>query len=257
MGNTNVKLGLFRGDTLLGHWRLQTEPRRMADEYAALIGVLLQHDGHSLANICAVSFASTVPTLVPVFRDLAARYFGAGSCFLEVSPRARTGITIAIENPDEMGADRIADALAAARLHGVPAIVVDFGTATTFDAVDRDGRLVGTSIAPGFLTAMDGLFQRAARLSRIELGRPASAIGRDTAAALRSGWVYGYVGLVEGLVRRIKLELGGDATVIATGGLANDVLAETDVFQVHDPMLTLKGLQLFYELNRGTCREQP
>ena len=148
-----------------------------------------------------------------------------------------------------MGADRIVDALAAAELYRLPAIIVDFGTATTFDAVDRHGQLLGTALAPGLRTAMDGLFHRAARLSRIELEPPKHAIGRNTVAALRSGWVYGYVGLVEGLVTRIKAQLGADTLVIATGGLADYVLSETSVVDVHDPTLTLKGLRLYYDRN--------
>jgi type III pantothenate kinase len=148
-----------------------------------------------------------------------------------------------------MGADRIVDAMAAAHYYRLPAIIIDFGTATTFDAVDAEGRLLGMALAPGLRTAMDGLFQRAARLSRIELEPPKAVIGRNTVAALRSGWVYGYVGLVEGIVARMKGELGDDAFVITTGGLADPILAETDVSDVHDPMLTLKGLRLYYDRN--------
>src|SRR5204862_2259465 len=162
----------------------------------------------------------------------------AGCPLVEVSAKGNTGVTIAIDNPSEMGADRIVDALAAAELYRVPAVIVDFGTATTFDAVDRDRRLLGTALAPGLRTAMDGLFQRAARLSRIELEPPKEVIGRNTVAALRSGWVYGYVGLVEGIVARMKAELDPNAFVITTGGLADPVLAETRVSDVHDPMLT-------------------
>jgi type III pantothenate kinase len=255
VGNTNIKLGLFRRDELIAHWRLATESQRMADEYAALLGVLLQHRGLSFSSVAAISLSSTVPGLVAVFRELAERYFCLETPFLEVTPSARTGITLAIDNPQEIGPDRIVDALAVVRLHRVPAIVVDFGTATTFDAIDAEGRLLGTAIAPGFLTAMEGLFQRAARLSRVDVQRPSSAIGSNTAAALRSGWIFGYVGLVEGLVRRIQTELGGNALVVATGGLADEVIAETDVVDICDPLLTLKGLRLFYELNRDALGE--
>jgi type III pantothenate kinase len=158
-------------------------------------------------------------------------------------------VTIAIDNPSEMGPDRIVDALAAIELYKVPAIIIDFGTATTFDAVDAQRRLLGMSLAPGLRTAMDGLFQRAARLSRIELESPKDVIGRNTVAALRSGWIYGYVGLVEGLVSRIKAELGDETLVIATGGLADYILPETTVVDVYDPTLTLKGLRLYFERN--------
>jgi type III pantothenate kinase len=249
VGNTNVKLGTFEGDELAAHWRLQTDPQRMPDEYAALLDWLLGRRGWGFHDIRGVSLSSTVPAMVPIVRELVARYLRPGCGLAEVSASANTGIRIAIDNPAEMGADRIVDALAAAELYQLPAIIVDFGTATTFDTVDAEGRLLGTALAPGLRTAMDGLFQRAARLSRIELEAPKQAIGRNTVAALRSGWVYGYVGLVEGLVGRIRAELGGQAFVIATGGLADYVLPETRVFDVHDPLLTLKGLRLFYERN--------
>ena len=249
IGNTNVKCAIFRGEELVAQLRLQTDRVRPTDEYAALLETLLRHRGIALSDIAGVSLSSTVPVLVSVFRDLAARYLPAGAPFLVVGPHADTGITVDIDNPNEIGADRIADALAAATDYPLPAIVVDFGTATTFNAITADRRLVGAAIAPGFTTAMDGLFQRAARLSRIEFARPKTAIGRNTAAALHSGWGFGYVGLVEGIVTRIKRELGGSAFVIATGGLARDVIADTEVFDAHDPLLTLKGLRLFYERN--------
>lgn len=249
IGNTNTKIGAFRGQDLLTQWRLKTDPERTADEYAALLGVLMSHEGLSLENVSGVSLSSTVPALVPVLRAFGQRYLGSHRPFLEISSKAHLPISIAIERPSEMGADRIADALAVRCLYRLPAIVVDFGTATTFDAVDADARLLGTAIAPGFRTAMDGLLNRAARLTRVEVARPPAAIGRSTVDALRSGWLYGYVGLVEGLVRRIDDELGGNALVVATGGLAEEVVAETNVVHVHDPYLTLKGLRIFYEMN--------
>jgi type III pantothenate kinase len=254
IGNTNVKLGTFDGDELCATWRLETDARRMPDEYAVLLEWLLGRRGLGFGDIKGVSLSSTVPAMVPIIKELAATYFKLDCPLVEVSASGNTGVTIAIENPSEMGADRIVDALAAADLYRVPAIVVDFGTATTFDAIDADRRLLGMALAPGLRTAMDGLFQRAARLSRIELAPPREVIGRNTVAALRSGWVYGYVGLVEGLVTRIKKELGNDALVIATGGLADAVLAETSVVDVNDPMLTLKGLRLYYERNACPSR---
>jgi type III pantothenate kinase len=252
IGNTNIKLGTFDGRQISATWRLETDSRRMPDEYAALLDWLLARRGLNFADIRGVSLSSTVPSMVPVFKEVVLNYLAPSAELVEVRHTGNTGITIAIDNPVEMGADRIVDAMAAAELYRLPAIVVDFGTATTFDAVDRDKRLLGTALAPGLRTAMDGLFQRAARLSRIELEPPTQVIGRNTVAALRSGWVYGYVGLVEGLVTRIKAELGQDALVIATGGLADYVLAETTIADVHDPTLTLKGLQLYYERN-ATC----
>ena len=249
IGNTNVKLGTFDGEQLTATWRLETDARRMPDEYAALLDWLLKRRDIAFADIEGVSLSSTVPAMVPIFRELVETYLRPDCPLVVVRASGDTGVTIAIDNPHEMGADRIVDALAVATLYRVPAIIVDFGTATTFDAVDRDCRLLGMSLAPGLRTAMDGLFQRAARLSRIELERPKEVIGRNTVSALRSGWVYGYVGLVEGLVARIKGQLGADTLVIATGGLADYVLPETSVVDVYDPMLTLKGLRLYYERN--------
>jgi len=249
IGNTNIKLGTFDGDQLTANWRLETDAVRMPDEYAVLLDWLLRRRDLTFADIRGVSLSSTVPAMVPVFRELVKNYLPPSSQLIEVKASGNTGITIAIDNPGEMGADRVVDALAASELYRLPAIIIDFGTATTFDAVDADGRLLGMSLAPGLRTAMDGLFQRAARLSRIELAPPHEVIGRNTVSALRSGWVYGYVGLVEGLVSRIKAELGPDALVIATGGLAEYVVSETRVVDVHDPTLTLKGLRLYYERN--------
>ncbi len=249
VGNTNVKLGTFDGPSLTANFRLETDSSRMPDEYAALLDWLFHRRGVTFDDISGIGLSSTVPAMVPVIKELVANYFRPDCRLVEVKASGDTGIRIGIENPREMGADRIVDALAAMELYRLPAIIVDFGTATTFDAVDRDGCLLGTSLAPGLRTAMDGLFQRAARLSRIELEPPTEVIGRNTVSALRSGWVYGYVGLVEGLVARIKKQLGEDALVIATGGLADYVLSETNVADVHDPMLTLKGLRLYYERN--------
>ena len=249
IGNTNVKLGTFDGDRLTAHWRLQTDSRRMPDEYAVLLDWLLTRRGLSFHDVCGVSLSSTVPAMVPLIKELATNYLRPRCPFVEVSAAGDLGISLGIERPSEMGPDRIVDALAAAELYRLPAIIIDFGTATTFDAVDKDRCLLGMSLAPGLRTAMDGLFQRAARLSRVELESPTEVIGRNTVSALRSGWIYGYVGLVEGLVKRIKVQLGEDSLVIATGGLADYVLAETGVVDVHDPMLTLKGLQLYYRRN--------
>ncbi len=249
IGNTNVKLGAFEGEQLTATWRLETDPRRMPDEYAVLLDWLLARRGLAFADVKGVSLSSTVPAMVPIITELADTYLKLDGPLVQVRATGDVGIAIAIDNPGEMGADRIVDALAVAELYRVPAVIVDFGTATTFDAVDRDRRLLGMALAPGLRTAMDGLFQRAARLSRIELEAPREVIGRNTVAALRSGWVYGYVGLVEGLVTRMKKELGDDTLVIATGGLAEFVLAETAIVDVYDPVLTLKGLRLYHARN--------
>src|SRR5581483_579937 len=238
---------MFEGEQLRASWRLNTHPPRTADEYAALVRTLLEHRGLSMELVHGVSVASTVPALSSTFREMSMRYFRLTP--VVVSAQIRTGVTLAVDSPAEVGADRIVDALAAWVLYRTPALIVDFGTATTFDAVGEDGSLLGTAIAPGFLTSMEGLYANAAKLQRIEFQRPSVAIGRNTVAAMRSGWVYGYVGLVEGLLRRMKAELGGDPFVIATGGLAELVVQETDVFDVTDPNLTLQGLRMIYELN--------
>ncbi len=247
VGNTNIVLGVFEGDRVVASWRLTTHPVRTADEYAALLRTLLEQRGLSMSQVLGVSLASTVPPLTGTFRELSERYLDVPP--VVVSAEIETGVRLAVDSPAEVGADRIVDALAAWKLYRTPAIVVDFGTATTFDAVTAAGELLGTAIAPGFLTSMEGLYAHAAKLQRIEFRRPDAAIGRNTTAAMRSGWAYGYVGLVEGLVARIKRELGGDPMVIATGGLAELVVQETDVVDVTDGYLTLHGLRLIHELN--------
>jgi type III pantothenate kinase len=247
IGNSNIVVGLFDGQRLVRSWRLASEATRMADEYAALLEVWLGQAGKQLGDLQAVAISSVVPPLTATFQDLCQRYFRLSP--LVVTVDLDCGIKIAIDNPREMGADRIVNALAASRMHRVPAIIIDFGTATTFDAVSAKGELLGSAIAPGFLTAMEGLYQRAARLFSVELTAPPTAIGRGTVAALQSGAVYGYAGLVEGLVARIRREMEGDPLVIATGGLAPAVVAATEIVDVTDPDLTMHGLRLIYELN--------
>lgn len=247
IGNTNIVLGLFRADQLTRSWRLATDPARMADEYAALLRTLLEHAGCRMDEIRGVAVSSVVPELTATFRELSVRYFAQPP--LVVSADIETGVTIAIRNPREMGADRIVNALAAQRIHRVPAIIIDFGTATTFDAVSADGKLLGSAIAPGLLTSMEGLYRRAAKLFSVEMVAPETAIGRDTVSAVQSGAIFGYVGLVEGLVDRIRREMSAEPLVIATGGLAPAVVGSTRVIDVMDPDLTLHGLRLIHELN--------
>ena len=247
VGNTNIVVGLFRGEQLEGNWRLATDAERTTDEYAVLLRGLLAHSGNSFDQISGVSISSVVPTLTATFRELGERYLDLPS--LVVSAQIETGLKIMIDNPSEMGADRIVNALAALRMHRVPAIVIDFGTATTFDAVSAAGELLGSVIAPGLVTAMEGLYRRAARLFSVELVAPPAAIGRNTVSAVQSGAIFGYVGLVEGLVARLGREMGGQPFVIATGGLAPCVVSQTNVVDVTDPHLTLHGLRLIHELN--------
>jgi type III pantothenate kinase len=248
VGNTNIVVGLFDGPRLERAWRLATDADRMADEYAVLLRAFLEQAGYGFDQVEAVAVSSVVPALTLTFEELSRRYFGLTA--LIVSADIETGIKIAIENPHEMGADRIVNALAAQRMHRVPAIVVDFGTSTNFDAISAHGELLGSALAPGFETATEGLYRRAARLFSVELVAPGSAIGRNTTTALQSGVVFGYVGLVEGLVERLRREIDGDPLVIATGGLSPAIVGATKVVDVTDPDLTLHGLRLIYELNR-------
>ena len=247
IGNTNIVAGVFDGDRLTASWRLATDRRKTTDEYAAALHSLLDYQGLELRSIKGVSISSTVPPLTATFRRLSETYFDLPPVI--AGPQVNTGITIAITNPAEMGPDRIVNSLAAMKLYSLPAVVVDMGTATTFDAVAGDGRLLGCSIAPGIESALDGLVARAARLFTVELKAPRAAIGRNTVTAMRSGLVLGYVGLVEYLVKRIKQEMEGDPMVIATGGLAAVVVPETDCIDIVDPDLTLQGLRFLYELN--------
>jgi type III pantothenate kinase len=247
VGNTNVVVGVFDGERLVTSWRLATDRRRTADEYAASLRTLLDHQGIDMGRIKGFSLSSTVPSLTATFRRLSESYFDLPPVI--AGHQVNTGVVIAITNPAEMGPDRIVNSLAAMKRHRLPAIVVDMGTATTFDAVSSDGKLLGCSIAPGIESALDGLVSRAARLFSVELKAPRTAIGRNTVTALRSGLVLGYVGLVEGLVARIRREMDGDPLVIATGGLAAVIATETDILDIVDPDLTLHGLRYLYELN--------
>jgi len=247
VGNTNVTVGVFEGEELKASWRLEADVNRLADEYGVLMVNLLQHEGIGSEQIDAAVIASVVPDLDPVFEAVCRRYFGVRP--LAVSAGVRTGLRILYDSPRDVGADRVADAVAAIKLYSPPLILVDLGTATVFDAISKDGDYLGGAIAPGLVIAAEALFQRAARLYRVELARPMSAIGRNTVAALRSGVIFGYVGLVEGMVGRFKQELGEEAKVVATGGWAELVAQETDVIDVVDTNLTLMGLRFIYEMN--------
>ncbi|MCL4394944.1 MAG: type III pantothenate kinase [Chloroflexi bacterium] len=248
IGNTNVVLGVYRGEDLLADWRVATDTRRMSDEYAMLLRSLFTYSGLQLDIIRAVIISSVVPPLISTFEELSERYLNLTP--LVVGPGIRTGVRILYENPKEVGADRIVNALAAFHAYGGPAIVLDLGTATTFDALNKDGDYLGGAIAPGIGIATEALFQHAAKLPRIELVRPRHAIGRNTIASMQSGIIFGYVGLGEGLILRFKQELG-NAHVIATGGLAEVIAKETPLIEVVDQRLTLNGLRLLYELNKG------
>lgn len=248
IGNTNIVLGLYEGETLAHHWRIATGRERMADEYGPLLLVQLQHVGRQPADVHDAALASVVPPLTGVFVELCRRYIGVDP--LVVDAGVRTGVRLRVDNPREVGADRVLDAAAAFRKYGGPACVVDFGTATTFDAISAEGDYLGGAIAPGIGVAAWALAERTAKLPRVEIAPPPQVIGRNTVHSMQSGLFFGYIGLVEGMVARFRRELGDDMRVIATGGLAELIAQETDIFQVVDPWLTLEGLRLIYGLNR-------
>jgi len=247
IGNTNIVMGVFEGERLRATWRLATDVHKLADEYAVILLNLLPRDGLALSEIKDVILSSVVPPLVATFEELCRRYVGVEP--LVVGSGVKTGVRILTENPREVGADRVVNALAAHRLYGGPVIVIDFGTATTLDAVSEEGDYLGGAIAPGIGIAAEALFERASKLPRVELVRPKNAIGKNTVTSMQSGLIFGYVGLIEGIVARIRDELGGEAKVVATGGLAQTMARETRVIDVVNPDLTMLGLRLIHELN--------
>jgi type III pantothenate kinase len=249
IGNTNVVMGLYEGGKLGTHWRVATEHRKMADEYAMLLLNLFERSDQLPDTVTGVIISSVVPPLTGIFTKLSERYFGQTPLVVEAG--TKTGVRIRYDNPDEVGADRIVNAVAAYHQHGGPACVVDFGTATTFDALSSGGDYLGGAIAPGIGISAEALFQRTAKLPRIDLVRPPAVIGKNTSQSMQSGMLFGYVGLVEGLVARFRAELGSEMVVIATGGLATLISAETNVIDTVEPWLTLEGLRLIWEMNQN------
>jgi type III pantothenate kinase len=249
IGNSNIVFGVYRGKELIAHWRVATEPLRTTDEFAMLLSSLFAHQGLGLQEVQGAIIASVVPPLTPVFQELCQRYLARVP--LVVGTGIKTGVRIRTDNPREVGADRVVNALAAHRLYGGPVIVIDFGTATTFDAVSKEGDYLGGAIAPGIDIAAEALYRRTAKLPRIELVPPPRAIGTNTVHAMQSGLVLGYVGLVEGLVGRLRLELGEGTRVVATGGLATAIAKETRLIEAVNPQLTLEGLRMIWELNNA------
>jgi len=249
IGNTNVTMGVYDGEELIAHWRLSTDHQKMPDEYGLLLLSMMTHRGIAPEQIDGIALASVVPPVTDVFREMIAAYLPVEP--LVVDTGVRTGVSVRYDPPRDVGADRIVNVAAAYRFYGGPGCIVDFGTGTTFDALSDKGDYLGGAIAPGIRVAAEALFQRAAKLPRIDLRAPRHAIGANTLDAMRSGILFGYVGLVEGMVARFRRELGEGMRVIATGGLADIIAAETDVIEVVDPWLTLKGLRIIYLLNEG------
>jgi type III pantothenate kinase len=249
IGNTDTTFGVFDGEELRATWHIATDIHRMADEYAALLLNLMRQQGLDTPDIKAIALCSVVPPLISTFDELFKRYFHISP--LVVGTGIKTGVRIRMDNPREVGADRIVNAAAAHHLYGGPVIVTDLGTATTFDTVSKEGDYLGGAIAPGIMAGAEALFTRTSMLSRVELARPKRAIGTNTIAAMQSGIIFGYVGLVEGIVARIQKELGEKAKVIATGGYASLIAKETKVFDEVNPGLTLIGLRLIYQMNKA------
>jgi type III pantothenate kinase len=248
VGNTNITMGLYSGSELGPRWRLATVHERMPDEYGLQFLGLLSHSGHSPEAITGICLASVVPPLTGKIVEACQKYIEIEP--LVVDTGVKTGVRIRYEDPKAVGADRVADAAAVQHLYGGPACVVDFGTATTFDGISRDGDYLGGAIAPGIGIASEALFKQTAKLPRVDLHRPPAAIGRNTVHAMQSGLLFGYASMVEGMVARFRKELGVEMKVIATGGLAEIIARETDVLKIIAPWLTLDGLRIIWDLNR-------
>lgn len=247
-GNTNIVLGVYHENELIHHWRMETDRNKTEDEYGMQVKALFNHAGIDFSHIRSIIISSVVPPIMFSLERMCQKYFGIKP--LVVGPGVKTGLNIKYENPREVGADRIVNAVAAIEEYGPPLIVVDFGTATTYCYINEKGEYMGGAIAPGIGISTEALFERASKLPRIELTQPESVIGKNTISAMQAGIVYGYVGQVEGIVSRMKAQSKQQLTVIATGGMASLIAAQTTVIDTVDPYLTLKGLHLIYERNQ-------
>ncbi len=247
IGNTNTVVGVYDGKRLTADWRLATDRLKTVDEYGILLKNLFQESGLTPRAVTAAIISSVVPPVTGLFGSMVEKYFKVKP--LEVGPGVKTGLAIKYENPREIGADRVVNAVAGIQLYGAPLIIIDFGTATTFCAIAPSGEYMGGAIAPGLGITSEALFVRTAKLPRVEIARPKTVIGKNTINSIQSGLYFGYIGLVESLVTRIKAELNCDPKVIATGGLAEMIAGDTTIIDTIDPYLTLEGLRLIYELN--------
>ena len=250
VGNTNIVMGVYQEERLVHSWRMTTDRGKTADEYELQVRAFLLNAGVDTAEILDVIVSSVVPPLMPALERMVRNCFGKEA--LVVGPGVKTGLPILYDNPREIGADRVVNAVAGYEKYGGPLIIVDFGTATTFCAIDGDGRYLGGAITAGIGISAEALFQRAAKLPRIELVKPKQVIGRNTVSAMQAGIVYGYVGLVDGIVTRMSRELGGQPKVIATGGMAELIASESVAIQFVDNDLTLEGLRLIYNRNKSS-----
>jgi type III pantothenate kinase len=248
IGNTNVTLGVFEGERLAQHWRIATHLHYTSDEYAVAVRAMFALTGVAPEAVREAVVTCVVPPLAPIWERTCTKLFGCEPLF--VGPGVRTGMPLRVDNPREVGADRIVNAVAAYDLLGGPAIAIDFGTATSFDCVNAAGEFVGGVIFPGILVSLEALVGRAAKLSSVEIERPPHAIGRNTTHCLQSGMLFGYAGLVDSLVARLREELGAGAPLVATGGLAHVIASETKTIERVEPFLTMRGLRLIFERNR-------
>jgi type III pantothenate kinase len=248
IGNTNIKLGIFDGDRLKATWNLATGIHRTSDEYGGVVLNLMERKKVLPLKISGVALCGVVPPLLYTFEELCRKYLNTKPLVVEAG--VKTGMSIRLDNPREVGPDRVVNAVAAQNLYGKPLIILDLGTATTFDVVSKEGDYLGGAIAPGIVIATEALFTRTAALPRIELVHPKQVIGRNTISAMQSGIIFGYIELIEGMIRRIQQELGGKAKVIATGGQAYPFAEEIAAIDVINPDLTLIGLRLIYEMNK-------
>ena len=249
VGNTNMVIGVYQEDKLLTHWRVRTDTLRTADEYGMTLKALFDYQQMDIKDINAVVISSVVPSLMMELERLSHQYFNSHP--LVVGPGIKTGLALKYDNPREVGADRVVNAVAAYHKYGGPLIIVDFGTATTFCVVNEKGEYLGGAIAPGIIISSEALVAKAAKLPRVELIKPRSLIGKNTVASMQAGIIYGFIGQVEGIITRMKKEIKGQPRVVATGGLARIIAEETDTLEIIDDFLTLEGLRLIYEINRG------